>query len=1261
MDTDYSDSTIEVINPTDYDEVLTCAKELYASAKEQLDIESKPQWNYSISSDNPYFDEVIAPILEQAELGDFLFLELDNIQKTKQRIIRESYELIDTNDTSYTIEFSSMTNCYGSADDYRFLLDSTKSSNKNSINRSETEYIQQIANSAASNLLAQYIGGGGGSGGTGSGSGGSGGGGAGLININGLSNAQILQLADKLSGLVEGTLDLDTLDVRYATIEQLEAEQIRTNTLEAKLGTFEKVVTDELEAKSADIGNLNADIANIHQIMAGNVGTGTVQTINITGENAVFEDAVIKDAAIDKISANKLSAGVIDTNEITISSNDGGIKIEGNTQQWTDADGTVRMQAGQDAEGNFSLVITGDQGTTLIDETGIHEDAVPDELIVNRMVSDNAAIDAHKLEVETLFQVINEDNTYTLNASKIWMDTENQTLGAKFTSISEEIEAVNKTAESASTQANANQEKLTTLESDFEVSNGKLEANISETTILKQNLTSVEEKADNAQSDADSALTQITDLETSFTVETGQIKTSISKMTTRIETAQKTADDAQSDADSALERLDTADTNILSVETKLNETISTVDGNKTEISSLKSTQSSMESRITTIEENAEGLTVTVSQNLTEAKEYAEQQASSALTDSKSYTDTQDQETLSESKSYTDKQDEETLSESKSYTDSETEAAVTESKNYTDAQLKVQADRISMIVSDSSSTGSLVLTSDALDAIARDINLTGKVTFTDLDTALQGNVNTGLQAADTVDSWCSPGTTTINGGMITTGTIKASSLMIDDVITSINGANTKIDAGSVTINGEGLVSKFSSIDTAIADTIKSVEVQYAQNASNTTAPTSGWSTTAPAWQNGKYMWQRTVTTYMDGSTSISSVTCITGATGQTGEKGADGTNAIQYYTWVKYADSPTSGMSDSPDGKEYIGIAYNKTSSTPSTTYSDYAWSLIKGTNGTNGSTYYTWIKYADSASGSGMSDSPDGKSYIGIAYNKTSEIESTNASDYEWSLFKGSDGANGSNGDDGRGVESITSEYYLSSSRSELLDGEWSEVSPEYISGFFVWTRSRIVYTNPTETVYTDPQCDTSWEAIGNAQHTADEATSLATSTDSRVTLHESEIKQLSDSISMLVTDGSGASLMTQTENGWTFSIGGVLSNIEQNNESLNNLSGSVQNLGSSVDGLQSDVSELNKLNNYINIGEDENGQPCIELGQRENDFKLKITNTQIQFWEGSNIPAYMNNQKLYIEQAEVLNELQFGNFIWKIRSSGNMGLLWKG
>ncbi|MEK5103997.1 hypothetical protein MKX83_18595 [Cytobacillus sp. FSL M8-0252] len=67
---------------------------------------------------------------------------------------------------------------------------------------------------------------------------------------------------------------------------------------------------------------------------------------------------------------------------------------------------------------------------------------------------------------------------------------------------------------------------------------------------------------------------------------------------------------------------------------------------------------------------------------------------------------------------------------------------------------------------------------------------------------------------------------------------------------------------------------------------------------------------------------------------------------------------------------------------------------------------IQGPPGDKGEPLYTWLKYADDAEGNGMSDSPDGKPYMGIAYNKQSPNESTNPLDYEWSKIEGPQGPN---------------------------------------------------------------------------------------------------------------------------------------------------------------------------------------------------------------------------------------------------------------
>ena len=56
-------------------------------------------------------------------------------------------------------------------------------------------------------------------------------------------------------------------------------------------------------------------------------------------------------------------------------------------------------------------------------------------------------------------------------------------------------------------------------------------------------------------------------------------------------------------------------------------------------------------------------------------------------------------------------------------------------------------------------------------------------------------------------------------------------------------------------------------------ISLTDVEYADSTSSTEAPTAGWQTNAPTWQNGHYIWTRTKIVYTDGTTRYSSPVCL----------------------------------------------------------------------------------------------------------------------------------------------------------------------------------------------------------------------------------------------------------------------------------------------------------------------------------------------------------------------------------------------------
>ncbi len=243
------------------------------------------------------------------------------------------------------------------------------------------------------------------------------------------------------------------------------------------------------------------------------------------------------------------------------------------------------------------------------------------------------------------------------------------------------------------------------------------------------------------------------------------------------------------------------------------------------------------------------------------------------------------------------------------------------------------------------------------------------------------------------------------------------------------------------------------------------------AEGVTKSTEGWSEAVQTVSaEKKYLWNYEAIEFADG-TLYETDPCIIG------NFAADGrgiSKITEYYA--------TTSSTVAPEKKAFSTEVKTPTESLP------YLWNYEKidysdgseayesdirligvySKNGDNGKTYYTWIKYADDESGTNMSDSPSGKNYVGIATNKTTSIESTTASDYTWSLFKG------------QGVISIKTQYYRSTSNTTQTGGSWSYDMPEWIDGTYLWKREVTTFENPSGTNYGTAVLDTSWDALGD-------------------------------------------------------------------------------------------------------------------------------------------------------------------------------------
>ena len=429
-------------------------------------------------------------------------------------------------------------------------------------------------------------------------------------------------------------------------------------------------------------------------------------------------------------------------------------------------------------------------------------------------------------------------------------------------------------------------------------------------------------------------------------------------------------------------------------------------------------------------------------------------------------------------------------------------------------------------------------------------------------------------------------------------------MYADGVFKLKGKNSSLEFNPVTDMLDINVSNFriGSKEAATVDnTVKSTLEQFYSSTSPTSLVGGSWSNSQPTWTEGKYIWRRNFVTYGDDHTEFTpseNGVCITGNTGAqgargpqgaTGDKGetgaqgpkgdkgetgpqgpqgvqgAKGADGKTYYTWVKYADSPTSGMSDNPSGKKYIGFAYNKTTGTESTNYSDYSWSLTKGEKGDTGSTGAT------GATGNGIKSityyyarttSQTAPSAGNITSTTMPALDATNK--YLWQkevigytnntsqttvlllAVYGNTGAQGPKGDKGEtgaqgptgpkgetgaqgpqgntgsigpqgvSVTAIKDQWYKSTSNTTQTGGSWSDTQPNWESGKYIWTRSHITFSNGNTTT-TNPVLA---NAINNANVNASNAVSTANTANSTANTAKSTADAANNKINNLKVGG---------------------------------------------------------------------------------------------------------------------------------------------
>lgn len=257
------------------------------------------------------------------------------------------------------------------------------------------------------------------------------------VKANTVTAETIVSVNNELQYIKNNYLKSNEADIKFATIEE------------------EKVIKSDIEqlnVKYEKVGILDGDVAGIKTLMFGSSTGKSITTDFANSVVSMIGTAQIKDSMIDSLDAKKIKALDIDTTDVKVHSKDGKSQWTDNTIQISDSS-RLRVQIGKDASGDYNMYVWDKKGNLMFDALGLTEQGVQREIIRNDMVKEDANISAGKLDIASLFNVINNDGTHTLKSSKIYVDADNQTLDVSFKTITTKtntaVEAANKAAESA--------------------------------------------------------------------------------------------------------------------------------------------------------------------------------------------------------------------------------------------------------------------------------------------------------------------------------------------------------------------------------------------------------------------------------------------------------------------------------------------------------------------------------------------------------------------------------------------------------------------------------------------------------------------------------------------------------------------------------------------------------------------------------------------------------------------------------------------
>lgn len=237
------------------------------------------------------------------------------------------------------------------------------------------------------------------------------------VKANTVQAETVVAINNELENIRNNYLKSNIAEIKYATIESLKGVS----------GEFEQFKTNDFTAITGKVNDLTVGVEKVNTLMFGSAIGESITTDFANSVVSMIGTAQIKDSMIDSLDAKKIKALDIDTTDVAVHSKDGLSRWSDNTIQISDSK-RVRVQIGKDTSGDYNMYVWDVKGNLMFDALGLTEQGVQREIIRNDMVKEDANISAGKLDIASLFNVINNDGTHTLKSNKIYLDDAAQTL-----------------------------------------------------------------------------------------------------------------------------------------------------------------------------------------------------------------------------------------------------------------------------------------------------------------------------------------------------------------------------------------------------------------------------------------------------------------------------------------------------------------------------------------------------------------------------------------------------------------------------------------------------------------------------------------------------------------------------------------------------------------------------------------------------------------------------------------------------------------